>query len=211
MRRTILAALFAAAALSTASATIVNFSASPLGRSAVNASLATLPDGSQFLVGTFASPGSLSLSLGSIANILAAGGWSQFASPLTIGTAAGNGGKLLGSATDASAAANAFTGKPIYFVIFNATSAATATQLGIFQATSSTGTGLSFPDNLQFPASATVDTNETTIPAVGGVGSTSASPQRFILASVVPEPTAFALLAPGVIGLLGYRRLRRLG
>ncbi len=47
--------------------------------------------------------------------------------------------------------------------------------------------------------------------STGGVGTvvSSGNGSQFRLATLVPEPTSLALLVPGVIGLLGYRRLRR--
>ncbi len=208
MRQFTFTAFLFVIAISNASATIINFSSSPSGRSAVDASLTTLPDGRQYLVGTFATPGAISLSLGSVSNILTAGGWSQFDGAQTIGTAVSSGGKLLGTATDNSATAVPFNNKDLYFVIFNTTSSGTATQMGIFQATAA-AVAVKFPPNAGGVGdSVTVSMNDTTIPAVGGVGSTSASPQRFILTTLVPEPSAVGLLASGILGLVGYRRLR---
>jgi hypothetical protein len=209
MRILSLALVLVAAAVSTSSATIVNFSSTPAGRSAVDASLTTLADGDQFLVGTFANPGALSLSLGSVANIFAAGGWSQFDGAQTIVTAAGNGGKVAGTATDNTASANAFNLKDAYIVIFNTASAATATQMGIFRASAGVPPWV-FPTNTGgIGDSLTLDMNDTTIAAIGGIGSVSSSPSRLILAALVPEPGIVSLLAPGLVGMLGFRRLRR--
>ncbi len=189
-------------------------SSSPGGRIATDASFTVLPDNSQFLVGTFANPGSLSLSLGSVANILAAGGWSQFGSAQSISTNTIGGnhpGKVQGGPIDTSSNATFFNGKAVYLVVFNTTSAATATQMGIFYTSLGSPTSWVFPTNGTVGDSASLAMDDTSIGAVGGVGSTTSSPQRFVLGTIVPEPTAFALLAPGMIGLLGYRRLRRLG
>ena len=209
MRRLLLSALLLAAAIQPVFASTIVFSSTGSGRTAVNASLTALPDGDQFLIGMFSNPGGISLAAGSAANILAAGGWSQFDGARTTSSIFGNPGKLTGQAQDNTAAANAFNLQNAYIVIFNTASSATATQMGIFRATAAT-TPWIFPTNNGGVAdSATLDMNDTTVAAVGGVGSTTASPQRFVLTALVPEPSAVALLAPGLIALLGYRRLRR--
>jgi hypothetical protein len=221
MRHFKLAALSLLLGASCAQATIVGFSTAPsTGRTAVNASLATLPDGTQFLLGTFSNPGNISL-LGSVAAIQAAGGWSEFV-PLAggsgaterevISTIAGTfPGKFTGQAANNTAAANAFNNQPLYLMVFNTTSAGTATQIGIFRAPSAV-TPWVFPANGGGVGdNVTIDVDDTSVVAIGGVGSVSISPSRFILATMVPEPSAIALLAPALIGLLGYRRMRRHG
>ena len=204
-----LATLILVLGASAAQATIVGLSSDPsTGRVATDANLNTLPDGSQFLIGTFSNPGNISL-LSSVAAIQAAGGWSQYDGAGAVSTIAGVfPGKMLGQYTDNTAAANAFNNQPLYLMVFNTSSAATATQVGIFRALSA-ATPWTFPvNNGGIGDTVTINLDDTSAVAIGGVGSVSNSPARFALAHL-PEPSAVALLVPGVIGLLGYRRLRR--
>jgi hypothetical protein len=212
MRFACLPILFLVAAISSAHATIVNISSAPNGRTAVDASLTALDDGDQFLIGKFSNPGALSLSQGSAASILAAGGWSQFDGGQTISHFQANPGKVQGTVTDNTAAATAFDQQNLYLVIFNTSSAATASQMGIFRAASSTGSSNPwvFPTNGGgLGDSITISSDEPSMAAIGGVGSTTEVPQRFILA-VLPEPSAAGLVVLGILSLLGYRRIRRL-
>lgn len=210
MRTLILSALLLAAAILPASASTVLFSSTGPGRTAVDAALNPLPDGDLFLIGTFSNVGALTLSAGSAANVLASGGWSQFDGTRTISTIFGNPGKLTDQAQDNTVSANAFNLQNAYIVIFNSPSAATATEMGVFRATAGTPAWV-FPTNAGgIGDSVTLDMNDTTIAAVNSVGSTTASPQRFVLTALVPEPSAIGLALSGVLGLVGYRRLRRL-
>jgi hypothetical protein len=203
------AILLVAAFTSSASATTILFSSSIGGRSAFDASLNPLPDGDLFLVGTFSNVGGITLA-STAAAVLASGGWSQFDGTRTTSTLGGNSGKLTGTAQDNTATAVPFNQSLLYVVIFNNASAANATQMGIFRApTVAIGASWVFPTNDGgINDSATISMNETTVAAVGGVGSTTSSPQRFVLTALVPEPSAVGLIASGILGLLGYRRLR---
>lgn len=127
--------------------------------------------------------------------------------------------------------ANAVTlaGKQIYYWAFfstnnatEATSISTATQIGIFYEPSGTNASWAFPTDVTL-GSTTVSlsnltdaaTSTTKLPeakaVVGtlgpGVSNTSAKP-NFTL-QPVPEPSTVAFLASGIMGLLGYRRMRR--
>jgi len=204
--------LLVAAFASSATATTILFSSSIGGRFAADASLTPLPDGDVFLVGTFSNVGGLTLA-GTTAAVLASGGWTQFDGSQVTSTLGGNSGKLTGQAQDNTASAMPFNQQPLYVVIFNNTNAANASQMGIFRApTVSIGDAWVFPTNAGGGTDQiSISMNETSMAAVGGIGSTTASPQRFVLTSLVPEPTAFVLIVSGMLGLLGYRRFRRLG
>lgn len=213
MRPLLVSALLVAAAIQPVSATTILFSSDATGRSVIDASSNLLPDGRQFLIGRFANPGAISLASGSATSILAAGGWSQFDGGGLTSTIFGNAGKLTGQAQDNTASANAFNLQTIYLVVFNSTSAATATQMGIFTDPTAVGPAAwTFPTNLGGVGdSNTLDMNHTGFVATGGVGTVTGSGvgSRFRLTALVPEPSAVALLVPSVIGLLGFRRLRR--
>lgn len=200
------------ATAATGSATIIGFSSTAGGRTAVDVNLTPLDNGDQFLVGHFSSPGSISMSSGTVAGVLASGGWTQFNGAQTINFPLNGSiqGKLSGSATDTTPSANSFNGLNVYIVIFNTSSAATATQMGIFRAPSVTiGDPWVFPVNGSVSDSISLAMDDAAIAAIAGIGSVTASPQRFVLTTVIPEPSAFALLAPGLMGLLGFRRLHR--
>lgn len=215
MRIPSLVAVLIASSISFVQATIINITTSPdTGRVAVDAQLNTLDNGDLFLVGTFANPGAISLSLGSMAEIMAAGGWSQFGPDRaiqTIGSGPGFPGKVTGPSTDTTVAAAAFNNQPLYLIIFN-TSSPNAPQAGIFRATAAPSENAwTFPvyDPLGISDSRTISVDDNSLTAIGGIGSVGITPSRFILTALVPEPSGLALLAPGVIGLLGFRRLRR--
>lgn len=213
MRRLLLSALVVAAAIQPAFASTILFSSTSTGRSVVDAASTPLPDGRQFLVGTFSNPGGISLLAGSAANILASGGWTQFDGARTTSSIFGNPGKLTGQSQDNTASADAFNLQTIYLVVFNSTGAGNATQMGIFRDPTAVGTAAwTFPTNLGGVGdSRTLDMDHTGFVSTGGVGTvvSSGNGSQFRLATLVPEPTSLALLVPGVIGLLGYRRLRR--
>jgi hypothetical protein len=214
MRNFVASALALTLAFSAVRASTVALSSSATGRTVTDTSLNALPDGDLFMLGTFSTPGNISLSKGSVASILSAGGWSQFAPSQSLFTSTifSSPGKLNSSDQDNTTAANAFSNLQIYIIVFNASSASTATQMGIF-----TNTGATTGDTWFFPTngnglsdSITIKMDDTHATAVGGVGSVSASPQRFTLSALVPEPSGFGLMAMGAFSLMGYRRLRRL-
>ncbi len=215
MIRLLLSVLIIAAGVQPAFASTIIFSSTGGGRAAVDASSTPLPDGRQVLVGRFSNPGGISLSAGSAANILASGGWSQFDGALTTGSIFGTPGKLIGQTQDNTASANAFNLQTVYVVVFNTTTTGTATQMGIFTDPTAVGIGVAawtFPSNTGGVGdSTTLDMNHTGFVSVGSVGTVvgSGNGSQFKLTALVPEPSAVALLIPGVIGLLGYRRLRR--
>jgi hypothetical protein len=213
MRLFSFAAIFLALLAPASRATVIGFGSSPSGRIAMDEQLNTLPDGDLFLVGTFATPGNISLTLGSLSNIMSAGGWTQFGSSLPIGTVAGTfHGKVIGSTSVTNASANAFNGLPIYIIILNTTSVGTATQAGIFTAPSA-ATPWTFPtyDPSGISDSKTLGADDASMTAVGTVpvGSATNSPSRFVLTTLVPEPSALLFLTAGLSGLLGTLRRRQ--
>jgi hypothetical protein len=211
MRILSLAAFLLAATAPLVPATVINITTDPAaGRIAVDAQLNPLDNGDLFLVGTFSNPGAISLSLGSMANMMAAGGWSQFGSNRAIQTIGASGGRVTGPSSDTTPAAAAFNNQPLYLIIFN-TSSPNSPQAGIFRATAAAGSNAwTFPvyDPAGITDGRTITVDDPSVTAIGGVGLATNTPSRFVLATLVPEPSAFVLLAPGIVGLLGYRRLR---
>jgi hypothetical protein len=197
-------------------ATTVTFSSVPTSRTVVDASSSTLAAGDLIWVGTFASESfsfnsSLSLSA-NISAIESAGGWSQFTTS-TASISSSPAGKLGGTVSDTSSAADSFNGKLIYAWVFNSNSVGTATQMGIFRA----GTGATqpwvFPTNGSVPDTVTLSTTSSSTPtmvAVGGAGSvlSSGAGNMQLSAASVPEPSTIATLlgGAGLMGLVARRR-----
>jgi len=171
--------------------------------------------GVQILVGSF---NNTNFTLGSdtIANdwaaIQTAGQWSQFDTGVSTNTSS----KITGTATDNTATASPFNGKTIYMVIFNTSGGpSTATQMGIFQATTATPSWV-FPTNLFGAPGDSTGSLSTIDPAnkFQAVGTTpigSVDATHFYLAAptAVPEPTTFALGAMIGFAGLGMRRRQR--
>ena len=201
-----------------ANATTVTFASNASTASVVNSNLSTVATGSFVLLGTFANT---NFSLGSdpsITNdwtaIQSAGGWSQFDGTKT--TVTSTGAQRIGfNATDGSAAANPFNGKQAYLVIFNATTIAGATQMGIYNSVpwvfpTNTNNNPIGSDSIAF-STLTVPNGGVAISAVGATPVGSYNGSQFVLSAptAVPEPTTFALGAMIGFAGLGMRRRQR--
>lgn len=196
--------------------TTVTFGVAPTARTVKDSSAVTLVSGSTLImVGTFASTAftfNPSLSIQDNFNAIStAGTWSQFGAtdptPLTLSVSPA--GKVSGGVTDNTASANAFNADPMYLWVFNATTVAAATEMGIFRSTDAIvpwtfannagGVG----DDTTFSTTAT---GAPTMLAFGGAGSTTST--TMTLVSAVPEPSHALLLGLGAGGLL-FRRRRK--
>ncbi len=203
-----------------AHATTVGFSPAPTARTVTNASGITLSTSSLVLVGNFSiETFSFNSSVSMLTNfgvIAAAGGWEQFT--LDTGTATTNAGatsaysidgtgKLGGSGTDNTVGgtkADFFNGKSIYVWIFNGSTIAASTEMGIFKATTASPSWL-FPTNGAGLGDSVVLSTTTggasALVPVSGVGNVTSTQIR-----LVPEPSSVVLVVTGVMGLLAHRR-----
>ncbi len=186
-------------------ATSVTLSSSPMGRNVVDETLVALNDGDLVWIGTFSDPSAIDDS--PVVDLSAAAGWTQFGSSLRIGSIFGNPGKLLGTVTDTTSAANFFNGKPIYLWIFNAPTASEATGWGVFTA------GGALPEWV-FPVNnggigdlLTLSADAPSLTAVNGLGVVSGNHLQLVQA--VPEPGTFALFTSGLLAALVIVRRRR--
>lgn len=218
------------AAVCQSHATTVNFSAAG-GRVVQDASGIQIANGDLVWVGTFANTSfsfNSSISLAAnIANIEASGGWNQFtldtstSSPdagitntVTIGGLSG-GGRITGTVTDNNSGATKadfFNGKTIYIWVFNASSTAAATQMGIFTGGSGAAPLWTFPVNANgggdFNTVGTDTGAALNMAAVGGAGLVTASNLKLSAASAIPEPSTWVSLI-GATAFLGTLRRRR--
>ncbi|MEO6785281.1 MAG: PEP-CTERM sorting domain-containing protein [Chthoniobacteraceae bacterium] len=203
------------ATLPLASATTVGWGATPSSRSVVQPNSSAVTAGSEVLIGTFANE-NFSLSSGTVlanwTSIMAAGGCSQFASPIFTSSIAG-GTKVGGQTTDNTGTATAFNGKTIYLVLFDTTSPNTATEMGIFKATSASPAWV-FPNNNNGigdtqTSLGTDITAAATIVAVGTTPIGSANSTQLQLAAPVPEPSTLTFGALAALAAAGSRRRNR--
>jgi hypothetical protein len=113
--------------------------------------------------------------------------------------------------TEASiAVGTAFLNAPIYLMVFNTSSAATATQVGIFK-----GGDWVFPALETGTATLDTDTIGTT-PVVGAYSTGTfassewtAGANALQMHQVIPEPSTITLVGLGLIGAVGLARRRR--
>ena len=207
MKKTLLLAVtLLAAAFAPLHATSISLSNQPLGRSVLDAGGTPLANGSLVLVGTFANISALA-TLPPV-DLAAAAGWTQFGNSLAIGSVFGNPGKLIGTTSDLSAAADAFNGDTIYLWVFNAATIGAATQYGVFTASAGTPTWLFPTNNGGIGDLLTISADDTTIVPVSGLGSVNASHLQLVTIAAVPEPAAYGAIGAGAL-LLCLQRLRR--
>lgn len=221
---------FAAAALAllpAAHATTVVLSAVPTARQVTDSNGTVLTSGSVW-VGTFSSTSftfSSTLTVQeNVDAIAAAGGWERFGTDTlassvnagvsdTLAIRASPAGRIGGTITDntfGATKADFFDGKPLYVWLFNGSSPATSTELGIFRATDATVPWVFATNAGGVGDSVTYSTTLSgapTITSFGGAGSTASGGLQLVAA--VPEPSTMALGALAAIGL-AFRRRRAL-
>lgn len=226
------AALLLATSLPMARATTITYGAVPTARTVVDASSTLVTNASSLVLsGTFANESfSINTGMSLAANFAAAaanGGWEQFgldtvtdttntAVTSTLGLSAT--GRVGGSVTDNNAGATKadfFNNKPLYLWVFNASTVGTATQMGIYRATSAT-TPWTFPTNAggvgDTQTYSTTSAAAPIIQAIGGFGSTPAGQLKltdsFNLAPV-PEPSTLAFGVFTVLAAFSSRQRRK--
>ena len=214
-------------ALPVARGTTVGFSPVGAQRLVVDSSSTLVGTSSLALVGNFTTESftfnpSLSISA-NVAAITTTGGWKQFG--LDTGTLATDpgvtlpgisinaSGKLSGSITDnngGSTQAVYFNTKNLYVWLFNATTIASATQMGIFRSTDAVTPWL-FPTNGGVSDTITFSTTSAGAPtmvSIGGAGSATTTNMQLV-AATVPEPSALALVGVAGMGMLAARRRKQ--
>lgn len=213
------AVLSLAASVTSTHATTVGFGADPGSRGVFLQDLTTLvPNGSLVWEGTFANE-SFSMGTGTIATNVAAiqlaGSWSQFTndtggSPqgtLTISPVLGTG-RIGGSVTNTTTpGVTAFNGKSVYLWVFNATTVASATQMGIFRA--SPASIWVFPTNDGGIADNAAFTTGSSDPMAGLIGAVSSTKISLAAPTAVPEPSTVTFGALAALAAAGVRRRRR--
>jgi hypothetical protein len=223
---------FLAGCVGAANATTITFSGAPTARTVVDSSSQTLAQGDLVLAGTFSNTSfslNSSLSLAdNLASVVSSGVWKQFTFDPTTGLldsgitnrlAINSNGKAGGVVADINIPqADYFDGKQGYLMIFNASTVASATQMGIFTATSAS-TPWVFPTNQGGgPGDAFTWSSGSvatpTMVAIGGFGSTSSSQltltNNFAAVPPVPEPSTFSFgLLAGLVAI--FPRMRRKG
>lgn len=136
--------------------------------------------------------------------------------PLAPKDTAGIAGYFAASSPAQSTVSLGLSGKQIYMWAFNAVSWASATQQGIFSATTS---NWFFPDDSSTPSTTSIDLNQVTDIIVGGFGTGTAKDSNnisqplfntaLIVTSPIPEPSSFALFGGlAALGALAVRRRR---
>jgi len=120
-----------------------------------------------------------------------------------------------------------FAHQQIYLVAFNASTAAAATQIGVwsvdFTSANPNAAAWRFAASTDFPNTTTIDLEDlTSSPGTGnaplasgahiwlGTGTTADVNGNFRLTGI-PEPSTYALVATGLVGLLGLRRRAKEG
>lgn len=181
---------FAAAALASSAQITVSWGNDAEVVKLASSSGSLLPVGSELLLGSFAAGTDFSNTSYTYMS-------SQFTQYGV--SAVGDGGYGVPGLFVASATASAPTSTKLYIWSFNASTAASATQWGIFSTSGTTWTtASSAPDVLA------VDISQAT---TADFGSLSAS---LAMTSAVPEPSTYAAILGFVtLGLVGYRRFRR--
>ena len=224
----------ALALLPAAHASTVVLSAVPTARSVVGSNGTTIVTSGLVWVGTFGNESfsfnpslTVAQNVGAIATV---GGWYQFgldaaSTPTNLGATVDLGvtntlsirtspaGRIGGSITDNNSGATKadfFNGKALYLWVFNGSTPADSTELGIFRATDAT-VPWAFATNAGGIADSvtysTTGTGAPTIAAIGGAGSTTSSTYQLVAA--VPEPSTAAMGALAMLGLV-FRRRRAL-
>ena len=112
-----------------------------------------------------------------------------------------------------------FFGEAVYLVVFNAATAASATQVGVFKgpAVGTVADGWTFPaSDLAFPKSYTADDLSALSVVIGGFEDSGfdnawagANTGAIILANAIPEPSSLALAGVGLLGMISLIRRRR--
>jgi len=224
--------LLSVAAIPLAHATSVTWSGVPSARTAVDHLFTQVTAGSLVWAGTFANDTvytfnpALSIAT-NVANFTSSDGWKQFTLdpatglpdlPLAITNtlAVSASGKLSGTVTDNNGTpglglqASFFDNKGAYLWVFNATTVASATEMGIFRAI--TTSPWSFPPNNNGSGDvvslSSSNAAAPTIAVIGGAGSTNTT-QFILAASTVPEPSVLALGGLAGIGMLSSRRRKQ--
>ncbi len=208
-------------------ATTATFSGVPTARTVVDSSLVTVATSGLVWVGTFGNETfSFNPALSVAANVAAmttAGVWHQFGldtmtnlpnAGATSTIAISPTGKIRNSVTDnnlGTTKAEFFNNLPLYLWIFNASTPATSTEMGIFRApTGATQPWTFAPNDGGVSDNRTYSTASDTTPtitAIGGAGSTNAN--QLILAAAVPEPSVIALSGLAGLFMLGIRTRSR--
>jgi hypothetical protein len=105
----------------------------------------------------------------------------------------------------------AFAASPIYMMVFDTASAATATQVAVIKGIQTTAGAWIFPAN-PVSGATVIDMDDAIYPPVVG-GFISSTPSEFAGGNVsaielhlVPEPSSVVLVVTGLLGLLGLRR-----
>ena len=225
-----LVAVLSVISVAIAHATTIGFGPQPTARTVKDTSGVQLAVGSLVWAGSFANTSfSLNNTLSLQANVTAAmasGGWKQFgldtstSAPVpgrvdTLGISASGklGGQVQDNNINVPTQADFFNNKQIYVWIFNAPSVASATQVGIFTATTATVPWV-FPvntggvgDNQTYSST---NSGAPTITAIGGFGTAAPSLMQLtnnFNVAPVPEPTTaiFGLLT-GLAAVYSRRR-----
>jgi hypothetical protein len=211
----LLSIFFAVAFCDIGNASTVTFASSPVSRTVRDSSNATLTTASSLvLVGTFANDGLILFNPAAptinsnFTTISTAAGWSQFGSS-GLGILSSPAGKVGGSVNDNTVSADAFNGDNLYLWIFNASTIAAATEMGIFRATSASVPWV-FPNNAggvgDTSTFSTTSSGASTIVSFGGAGSATSSFLTLSGLSAVPEPSRFLLFGLGLVGVIFRRR-----
>ncbi len=142
-------------------------------------------------------------------------GFTQLASS-TIGTGTGMAGTFTGGGTISTATGDTYVGRQLYYIIGNASTIATSTQLGVFtKSTWTVPTNPTGPTPSPFVTDIRQVTNDDasilfgSYLAGGGMtisGTTRADAYQL---SLIPEPSSASLLALGVAGLVALRVRRK--
>lgn len=230
MKALLYSAILLSASVSIVRATTIGFSAAPASRQIVDSSNTVLSSSNSLVwAGTFADESfSLNGNLSFAANVAAiqAHGWRQFTfdsnnmidgdatSSLAISGAPSPIGRIGGTATDNNAGASFFDNKSLYLWVFNGSTVASSTQMGIFRATSATipwvfaananGVG----DTVNYSTSSS---QASVIAAIGGVGTGVSGAGTLKLSSLpaIPEPSTFGFGFAATLAAIGRRQRRK--
>ena len=226
MKRILILMCCVAAVISpVALATTVGFAPLGTARTVVDSLGVTVPTTGLVMVGNFVSEGftfnPLLTIAQNVAAITLAGTWERFGvDTLTDATNPGvtlpgltiNGaGKIGLSLVDGNGGltqAAYFNNKSLYLWIFNASTVAAATEMGIFRSTDAANTWV-------FPVHGTVGDNQTYSTAPGGaptmlaIGGTGSTPVGQMKLAAVPEPSVLSLGAMAGLGMLASRKRRQ--
>ena len=210
-------------AMPIANATTVTFGAVPTARTVTAADGVTTITSGLVMVGTFANEAFTFIpGVSTFATISLAGSWERLGvdtvtdttnSGVTLPGLTINGtGKVGTSITDNNfgpTKADFFNTKPLYLWIFDAATVNSATQMGIFRATSAsvpwafTSNAGGATDSVTY---STTQSGAPTIVATGGVGSVGTAGNGTLQLVTVPEPSVLALGGMAALGMLASRK-----